>query len=292
MAAISRNCGADRPRAADPFDLAFLDRAQQLGLQVRLEVADLVEEQRAAVGQLELADALLDRAGERALFVAEQRALDQLARNRRDVDGDERRLGVRRLAMQQAGEQFLAGAAFAEDQHRRGELRDLVHRFEHVLQRGARTGDEVAAAGIAGRVLQRQDVAMQVLPLAGMTHQPAHHVGIGVLGEEVIGAELDGLDRAVDVGRRRGHDDFDERKVLANDLQQVEAAEAGLLHVGDEHVHVLAVHQGQPGLCGRGANDAVIAAQGLGEALAGLVVSIDYQHRLAAGRHSAAVYVQ
>ncbi len=50
---------AHGPRAADPLDLAFLDGAQQLGLQVRLEVADLVEEQRAAVGELELADPLL-----------------------------------------------------------------------------------------------------------------------------------------------------------------------------------------------------------------------------------------
>ena len=82
--------GADRPSAADALDLALLDRAQQLGLQVELQIADLVEEQRAAVGQLELADALLQRAGERALLVAEQRALDQLARNRRHVDGDER----------------------------------------------------------------------------------------------------------------------------------------------------------------------------------------------------------
>ena len=48
----------DRLAAADPLDLAFLDRAQQLGLQVELQIADLVEEERAAVGQLELADLL------------------------------------------------------------------------------------------------------------------------------------------------------------------------------------------------------------------------------------------
>jgi hypothetical protein len=108
----------------------------------------------------------------------------------------------------------------------------------------------------------------------------------------VIGAELDGLDRAVDVGRCRGHDDFDEREILANDLQQVEAAEAGLPHIGEQHVHILALHQRQAGLCGCGANHAVIAAQCLGEAFAGLVVRIDYQHGLAARRHSAAVYVQ
>ena len=39
--------GLDRLGAADPLDLALLDRAQQLGLQVEPQVADLVEEQRA-----------------------------------------------------------------------------------------------------------------------------------------------------------------------------------------------------------------------------------------------------
>ena len=58
--------GPDRLRAADAFDLAFLDRAQQLRLQVEAQVADLVEEQRAAGRQLELAELLLVRAGERA----------------------------------------------------------------------------------------------------------------------------------------------------------------------------------------------------------------------------------
>ena len=57
--------GLDRLGAADALDLPLLDRAQQLGLQVEPQVADLVEEQRAAGGQLELAELLLVRAGER-----------------------------------------------------------------------------------------------------------------------------------------------------------------------------------------------------------------------------------
>ena len=68
----------DRMRAADALDLFLLDRAQQLGLQLVAQIADLVEEQRAAGGQLELAELLPDRAGERALLVSEERALDEL----------------------------------------------------------------------------------------------------------------------------------------------------------------------------------------------------------------------
>ena len=43
--------------AADALDHAVLQEAQQLRLQRQRHVADLVEEQRAAVGDLDLADA-------------------------------------------------------------------------------------------------------------------------------------------------------------------------------------------------------------------------------------------
>ena len=70
----------DRPRRPEPLDLALLQDAQHLGLRLGAHVADFVEEDRAAVGLLELADLLLGRAGERPLLVAEQLRLDQLLR--------------------------------------------------------------------------------------------------------------------------------------------------------------------------------------------------------------------
>ena len=48
-------------RAADALELALLQHAQQLRLQLERQLADLVEEQRAAVGQLELALLRADR---------------------------------------------------------------------------------------------------------------------------------------------------------------------------------------------------------------------------------------
>ncbi len=75
---------------AERLDLLFLQHAQQLGLQRQGQVADLVEEQRAAVGHLEFADARLAvGAGKGAGGGAEQFGLDQAFRNRRDVDRDE-----------------------------------------------------------------------------------------------------------------------------------------------------------------------------------------------------------
>jgi hypothetical protein len=66
--------------AADPVELALGQHAQQSGLERRGHVADLVEEQGAAVGLLEAAGAARLGAGERALLVAKQLGLEQLSR--------------------------------------------------------------------------------------------------------------------------------------------------------------------------------------------------------------------
>ena len=61
----------DRPHAADPFEFAFLQNAQQLDLEARRNVADLVEKQRAAVGEFEPALAQRLGAREGAAFMTE-----------------------------------------------------------------------------------------------------------------------------------------------------------------------------------------------------------------------------
>src|SRR5581483_3745659 len=77
-------------RAAHAVDLVLLEDAEQLRLEPELHLADLVEEDRAAVRELELADLPADRARERAALVAEELALEEVARQRGAVDGDER----------------------------------------------------------------------------------------------------------------------------------------------------------------------------------------------------------
>src|SRR5262249_20152693 len=69
---------ADDLLAADAVELAFLQDAEQFGLRCAVEVADLIEEDAAAIGELELAAAGGGRAGEGALLVAEELGLDQL----------------------------------------------------------------------------------------------------------------------------------------------------------------------------------------------------------------------
>ena len=129
---------AERPRAAEALELVLLQHAQDLGLRVRAHVADFVEEQRAAVGLLEAADALLVGAGERALFVAEQLRFEQVLLQRGAVHLDEVARGAVRVVVDGAGDQLLAGAGFAADEHGRVALGDLADDGEHFLERAAR----------------------------------------------------------------------------------------------------------------------------------------------------------
>src|SRR6185503_12918565 len=80
---------ANRPDAADPVEFALLEKPQQLGLQLLGNIADFVEEDRAAAGQLDLALFLLIGAREGAFFVPEKFALEKLLGSADAVDGDE-----------------------------------------------------------------------------------------------------------------------------------------------------------------------------------------------------------
>ncbi len=72
-----------------PHQGAFLQQTQQAGLGIERQVADLVEENRAAAGGLEMPDAPRICAGEGATLLAEQFGLHQVPRQRTAIDGDE-----------------------------------------------------------------------------------------------------------------------------------------------------------------------------------------------------------
>ena len=66
--------------AADALEGAlFADHAQQFHLRAAVDLADFIEKNSAAVRLLEAADPAFMRAGERAFFVPEQFALQQLS---------------------------------------------------------------------------------------------------------------------------------------------------------------------------------------------------------------------
>src|ERR671916_3197625 len=93
---------------ADAADLARLQEPEQLDLDALVQLAHLVQEERAAVGDLEEPLAMRVGAGERPLAVAEQLALDEVLGQGAAVDRDERVRGAAALVVEVAGDQLLA----------------------------------------------------------------------------------------------------------------------------------------------------------------------------------------
>jgi len=206
--------------------LRAVDHPQQPGLGVQRHVADLVQEQGAAIG--------LDQLAQVAVAAAEQFGLDPLARHGGQVDDGEAAVLARAEVVQGAGDQFLACAGFAQDQH--GQIRahqprdgaiDLLHRRRTANQRQtliahrARLG--LGGLGV-GRPAQR--------PFGGR----GHVVEIEGFGHIFEGADLGG----VDGGEQRvlgAHDDHRQLgPLLADAGQHVENILVRHHHVGDHQV--------------------------------------------------------
>src|SRR6185503_15956652 len=110
--------------AAHALELLFLEDAQELGLQVGRDLADLVQQERAAVGELEATLAHLVRAGEGAALVTEELRLEQLLRQRRAVHADERTVLARAVLVDVVRDALFARSALAGDQDRALRARD------------------------------------------------------------------------------------------------------------------------------------------------------------------------
>ena len=120
---------------------------------------DLVEEQRAAVGDLEQAARVALGAGEGAAHVAEQRRFQQRLRDGGAVLADERAIAARAVGVDGARDQLLAGAALALDDDRQRRVGDAIEQPEQIQHaRGA--ADDVAVVVAHG---ERLPVVAQLL---------------------------------------------------------------------------------------------------------------------------------
>ena len=126
------------------------EHSKQLGLHVERELADLVEEQSAAVGTQKCARALANRTCERTPLVTEQLAFDELARDGAAIDGDEGS-GAAARAVQAFGGELFARAGLALDENREVGGGDSFEQREDLAHRSA--GAEHAAEASARRDL-------------------------------------------------------------------------------------------------------------------------------------------
>ena len=118
--------GGDHPHidlhpfvAAHAANFFFLQHAQQLGLHLGGQLANLIQEDGAAIGCLKQAFVALDGPGKSAFLIPEELALNERGDQGAAIHGHERPAGQRAAKVNGARHQFFAGAAFAGDQHRR-----------------------------------------------------------------------------------------------------------------------------------------------------------------------------
>src|SRR5712691_2999336 len=109
----------DRTFGARRDHFALLQHVQQSSLERIRQVADLVQEQGAAVGLYDFARLSLTGCGSDPSWTTpEQLVLNLSFGHRRAIDRDERLVGALTCGVQGAREKLLAGSRFAEQQHR------------------------------------------------------------------------------------------------------------------------------------------------------------------------------
>ena len=231
---------------------------------------------------------LPDGSRERALLVAEQRTLDELLRDGGEVDGNKWRLDRARFAVNEAREEFLSRPALAEDQHGGRERCHFLHQLQDVAGHPARSDDEFAVVALGDLGAQPHDVLVQVLPFARVGHERSEPFDIEVLRDVVVGAETHRLDRGLKLLQRRDDDDFHVWIVLPDDLEHLEAADAGEAHVEEHDIDVLLVHHLETGLTRRRPQHAIIPLQDGGQRFAHPLVIVDNEHGFPAFGHEAA----
>ncbi len=152
---------ADRGMAADAVKFMRLQNMKELGLHLGRKLADLVEENGAAVGQLEAADALGDGAGEGPFLVAEKLALHQARRQGAAIDLDERLAGAPARGMDGPREELLPRAGLAGDEHGSVGRCHSPHVVEYRTQRRAVADDRVEVVGGLDLVLEIEVLLVQ-----------------------------------------------------------------------------------------------------------------------------------
>ena len=149
----------DGLRAADAAKGLFLQGPEHFGLRGQRHVQNLVQEEGAAVGQFKPAGLAAGRAGKRPLFVPEQFRLEKGVRNGARVHRHEGTFGAGTAGVDGLGDDFLAGAGFADDDDAEAGFGDAVR---SLMSRPMASlvpvyfGQIMAGGGLAGELLDLQ----------------------------------------------------------------------------------------------------------------------------------------
>ena len=110
------------------LEALFLKKPEQLHLNGWRKLANLIQKQRAATGCFQQTFTLDVRPGERAFFVTEQFAFQQILRNGVAVNGDKRAILAPAAAVNCGCRHLFTSAALAQQEHRNIGPGDLANK--------------------------------------------------------------------------------------------------------------------------------------------------------------------
>ena len=123
----------DRLVAANPLELAFLQKPQQFDLKRQRDLADLVKKQRTARRLFEAPLTPTVGTGKGATLVPEQLGLEQRLRQGSTVEPHKRAVLASRTVVNGSSDQLLARSGLAVDQHGGPAASHLLHQLEKPL---------------------------------------------------------------------------------------------------------------------------------------------------------------
>src|ERR1051326_5980000 len=208
--------------AADAAELSFFEHAEEFHLQLDRHFRDLVEEHRAAFGELEVTLAALDRVRERALLVPEDLGLDQRRRDRAAVEGDERLVATARQRVNRVRDDFLARSRLADDEDVGVGVRDHLDLFEEALHL-RRLADEMSeGAHLLELTTKLEDLLLHHLFVLDGLHDDLQTREVDGLSDVVFGADLQRFHGGVDGGVARENDHRDVGIRVFHPMQEIE----------------------------------------------------------------------
>ncbi len=266
-----------------PLECPLSQDPQKLDLRCRINLPNLVQKDRPAVGLLKTSHPPLGRTGKTSLLMPEKLTLQQLRGKGGTVDRNKRRASSGTQPMQCASHQLLPSPTLPLQKDTGLAVRHLPHLIQHLLH-----GLRFPKNPIQTERPIQLGTKLDILPfhLDGLHRPPQQQLGpvqVQRLGHIVVGTLLDRLDRAFHRAIC-GHDDTRRRgRVLLAQMQNIQPAFASQAQIGQNHIHRLGLQQISRCLHIHGQKNLKIVLQGSTQRFPGVLFVI---HNKQLGLHS------
>lgn len=265
---------------ADMPEAGRIEHPQQLHLRGEADFADLVEEDGAAVGDLEQPRLRAIGTREGAALVSEQLVLQQRLLQCRALHHDERAMAPRAARVQQLGDHLLARPGLAGDEHGGVGGRHAFDQVQQLPERRAVADERAAEIRWREPPLEQAVAPAKRLPFECPPDADVEFIERARLGDVVEGTDPDRLHGFVQRPVPGQHDDVGCRAHLPDPPQRLEAIDVRQAEIEEYHVGLVVDHatEGLRRRCGRRHRE-VHPLQFSSQHAPERIVIVDQQHR-------------